>query len=51
LIQSKGILSEFEKIQRKYDFKGFKIRNNFPYWHFSKSGIEFELKFKEAPRV
>jgi hypothetical protein len=51
LIRSKGALPDFKKIQIKYDFEGFKIRNNFPYWKFSKFEIEFELKFKEAPRV
>jgi hypothetical protein len=41
----------FKKNQIEYDFEVFKIRNNFSYWDFSKFGIEFELKFKEAPRV
>jgi hypothetical protein len=37
-----------EKIQIKYGFVGNEIRNNFPYWNFSKYRIEFELKIKEA---
>jgi hypothetical protein len=37
-----------EKLQIKYLFAGKQITNNFPYWSFSKFGIEFELKIKEA---
>jgi hypothetical protein len=37
-----------EKFQIKYGFVGNEIRNNFPYWNFSKFRIEFELKIKEA---
>ncbi len=50
MIQSKDGVPEFKKIQIKYGCEGIKIRNNFPYWNFSKFGIEFELKFKEALR-
>jgi hypothetical protein len=42
------VLLDFEKIQIKYGFEAFEIRNNFPYWDFSCFRIEFELKIKEA---
>jgi hypothetical protein len=41
---SKGCLTILKKLQIKYEFVGNYIRNNFPYWNFSKFGIEFELK-------
>jgi hypothetical protein len=47
LIQLKDGLPEIEKFQIKYIFVSNLIRNNFPYWNFSKFGIEFEL---EKPR-
>jgi spore cortex formation protein SpoVR/YcgB (stage V sporulation) len=37
-----------EKIQIKYGFEYFGIRNNFTHWKFSKSMLEFELKIKES---
>jgi hypothetical protein len=39
LIRSKGVLPEFENFQIKYDVEGFKIRNNYPHWNFSKLDI------------
>jgi hypothetical protein len=47
LIQLKDGLPEIKKFQIKYIFVSNLIRNNFPYWNFSKFGIEFEL---EKPR-
>jgi hypothetical protein len=41
-------LFELKIFQIKYGCEGIKIRNNFPYWNFSKFGIEFELKFMEG---
>jgi hypothetical protein len=41
-------LSVLKKFQTKYGFVENKIRNNFPYWNFSKFASEFKLKFKEA---
>jgi hypothetical protein len=37
-----------KKFQTKYGFVENKIRINFPYWSFSKLGIEFQLKIKKA---
>jgi hypothetical protein len=48
LIESKEELVEFKKFQIKYGFKGFELRNNFPYWNFSKFEIEFEFKNQVA---
>jgi hypothetical protein len=50
LIRLKDGLSELKNFQIKYGYEGIKIRNNFPYWNFSKFGIEFELKFREYSR-
>jgi hypothetical protein len=50
LIRSKTGFILIKKIQIKYGCDGIKIRNNFPYWNFSKFGIEFELKFREGSR-
>jgi hypothetical protein len=36
-----------ENFQIKYGFVGNEIRNNVPYWNFSKIGIEFELKSRK----
>jgi hypothetical protein len=44
-------LLELENFQIKYGFEGFEVRNNFPYWNFSRFKTNFELKFKEASRV
>jgi hypothetical protein len=46
LIWSKDILPMLEKIQVKYVIVENEIRNNFPYWNFSKFRIEFELNVK-----
>jgi hypothetical protein len=35
------------KLEIKYGWKDFEIRNNFPYRIFSRFEIEFELKFRE----
>jgi hypothetical protein len=40
-----------ENFQIKYGIEDLEIENNFPYWSFSKFGIEFELKIKETSRV
>jgi hypothetical protein len=52
LTQSKDGLLKLKKIQIKYDFEGFEIRNNFPYRNFYRFGIKigFLSKFesKEA---
>jgi hypothetical protein len=37
-----------QNFQIKYGTEGFEERNNFPYWTFSKFGIEFELKIKDS---
>jgi hypothetical protein len=50
LIRLKDGLSELKNFKIKYGCEGIKIRNNFPYWNFSKFGIEFELKFREGFR-
>jgi hypothetical protein len=50
LIRLKDGLSELKIFKIKYGCEGIKIRNNFPYWKFSKFGIEFELKFREGSR-
>jgi hypothetical protein len=51
LIRSKESHPKFEKFQIKYGFEYFEIRNNFPYWNFSKFGIEFEFKNQGSSRV
>jgi hypothetical protein len=48
LNQPKGGLSKLKKFQIKYGFVGNQIRNNFPYWNFSKYRIEFKLKNMKA---
>jgi hypothetical protein len=48
LIWSKDILLVLQKFWIKYWYVGNWIRNNLSYWNFSKFGIEFELKIKEA---
>jgi hypothetical protein len=48
LILSKDGLLVLENFQIKHGCAGNQIRNNFPYWNFSKFRIEFELKMKEA---
>jgi hypothetical protein len=40
--------SHLEIFQIKYRFEAFEIRDNFPHWNFSKFGIGFESKIKEA---
>jgi hypothetical protein len=50
LILLKDGLSELKNFQIKYGCEGIKIRNTFPYWNFSKFGIEFELKIREVSR-
>jgi hypothetical protein len=50
MIRLKDGLSELKNFQIKYGCDRIKIRNNFPYWNFSKFGIEFELKFREDSR-
>jgi hypothetical protein len=50
LIQSKGDVAMIQNFQIKYCFKYFEIRNNFPYWNFSKFRLEFELKTREGSR-
>jgi hypothetical protein len=50
MIRLKDGLSELKNFQIKYGCDEIKIRNNFPYWNFSKFGIEFELKFREDSR-
>jgi hypothetical protein len=37
-------LPKLEKIEIKYGFAGFEIKNNIVYWNFSRFEIEFELK-------
>jgi hypothetical protein len=44
LNQPKGVLTKLKKIQIKYGFEEFEIRNNFPYWNFLKFGVGFELE-------
>jgi hypothetical protein len=44
-IISNSLQSWFDK---KYGCDGFELRNNFPYWNFSRFGMEFELKSREA---
>jgi hypothetical protein len=51
LIPSKDGLPLLETFQIKYGLVGNYIRNNFPYWNFSKFGIEFELKNQGSSRV
>jgi hypothetical protein len=51
LIQSKDELAQFKKFQIKYGFEGFELRNNFPYWNFSKFGLKFEFKNQGSSRV
>jgi predicted peptidase len=41
LIRSKDRLHVLEKIQIKHGLVENEIRNNSPYWNFSKFGIEF----------
>jgi hypothetical protein len=48
LNQLKDELPLLQKLQIKYVFEAFEVRNNFPYWNFPKFRLEFELKFKEA---
>jgi hypothetical protein len=48
-IRSKDGLPEL-KIFKKNGCKGIKIRNNFPYWNFSKFGLEFELQIRKGSR-
>jgi hypothetical protein len=43
LIRSKDRFPKFKKFQIKYGCEALEIRNNFPYWNFSKFGVEFEL--------
>jgi hypothetical protein len=50
LIRLKDGLFELKNFKIKYGCEGIEIRNNFPYWKFSKFGIEFELKFREGSR-
>jgi hypothetical protein len=51
LIRAKDALPEFNNFQTKYGFVENEIRNNFPFWNFSKFGIEFELKKQGSSRV
>jgi hypothetical protein len=44
MIWSKDRLPVLEKMQIKYGLVENEIRNNSPYWNFSKFEIEFELK-------
>jgi hypothetical protein len=44
----KEYLPVVETFQIKYGFVRNQIRNNFPYWNFSKFGVEFELKFENV---
>jgi hypothetical protein len=39
----KTYLPVLQKFQINYGFVETEIRNNFPYWEFSKFGIQFEL--------
>jgi hypothetical protein len=39
MIWSKDGLPELEFFQIKYGYEGIKIRDNIPYWNFSKSNI------------
>jgi hypothetical protein len=48
LNQLKDELPVLQKLQIKYDFEDFEVRNNFPDWNFPKFELEFELKFEEA---
>jgi hypothetical protein len=50
LIRSKGDVPVIQNFQIKYGFEYFEIWNNFPYWNFSKFGLEFELKIMEGSR-
>jgi hypothetical protein len=45
--RSKGCLPILEKLEIKYGWKKFEIRNNFTYRNFSRFEKEFELKFRE----
>jgi hypothetical protein len=45
LIQSKGFLPLHKIFQTKYGRVDNLIRNKSPHWSFSKSQLEFELKF------
>jgi hypothetical protein len=45
---SKGEPTKLQNFQIKYLFEGNQMRNKFLYRNFSKFGVEFELKFKEA---
>jgi hypothetical protein len=47
LNEFKTCLSELEKIEIKYGYKGFEIWNIFPYCNFSIFRTSFELKFRE----
>jgi hypothetical protein len=51
LIRSKQDLPGLKKIEIKYGFEGFDVRNNFPYRNFLKSKMYFELKNMESSRV
>jgi hypothetical protein len=44
LNQPNGGFLKLKKFQIKCGFEGFEIRNNFPYWNFSKFGVGFELE-------
>jgi hypothetical protein len=50
LIRLKDDLPELEKIEIKYGCEVFEIRSNFPYRNFLILEVDFELKFREAPR-
>jgi hypothetical protein len=39
---------ELEFFEIKYGCEGIKVRNDFPYWNFSKFSIEFELKIRKG---
>jgi hypothetical protein len=47
LIRSKVVFIMIKKFQINYGCEGIKIRNNFPYWNFSKFGIKFKLKIRK----
>jgi hypothetical protein len=51
LIRSKQDLPELEIFEIKYHYKGFDVRNIFPYLNVSRCERDFELKSREASRL
>jgi hypothetical protein len=51
LFCSKGGLPVLENFEIKYGAEGVELRNNFPYWNFSRFRREFELNSRKLLSV